>query len=52
MKVRPPAIMLPQLGVSGGVPTPRKLKEASRITASAQMKVPCTIRGASTLGST
>ena len=42
--------MLPQLGISGGVPAPRKLRIASMITAEAQTKVACTIRGAKVFG--
>ena len=35
-KVRPWAMMLPQLGTSGGTPAPRKLKPASISMAEAQ----------------
>ncbi len=34
---RASAMMLPQLGISGGVPAPRKLNAASISTADAQM---------------
>ena len=37
--VRPSAMMLPQLGISGGVPAPRKPRAASISTAAAQMYV-------------
>ena len=43
-------MMLPQLGMIGGVPAPRKDNVASPIMAEAQMKVACTISGASVLG--
>ena len=49
---RPSAMMLPQVGVSGGMPMPRKDRIASIRIAEAQMKVPCTISGATVLGST
>jgi hypothetical protein len=51
-KLRPSAIMLPQLGVCAGMPTPRKDSEASISTAEAATKVACTISGATMLGST
>ena len=47
---RPSAMMLPQVGMSGGKPRPRKLKIASVSTAEAATKVPCTIKGAKALG--
>src|SRR5580658_4271738 len=47
---RPSAMMLPQLGMIGGVPAPRKDNVASVIIAEAQMNVACTISGASVLG--
>ena len=40
--IRPSAIMLPQLGMLGGDPAPRKLRAASTRIALAHMKVPCT----------
>ena len=43
-------MMLPQLGVCGGMPTPRKLSTASVRMAEAAMKVACTISGANRLG--
>ena len=49
-KLRPSAMMLPQLGVCGGMPTPRKLSTASVRMAEAAMKVACTISGANRLG--
>ena len=49
---RPSAIMLPQVGVGGGDPKPRKLSVASVTTANANTKVSWTIRGARQLGST
>ncbi|MNR15897.1 hypothetical protein D3C85_1324560 [compost metagenome] len=49
-KLRPSAMMLPQLGICGGMPTPRKLSTASVRMADAAMKVACTIRGANRLG--
>src|SRR4029077_9624027 len=49
-KVRPWAMMLPQLGISGGTPAPRKLRPASISMAEAQTYVACTISGASVLG--
>src|SRR4029077_16002446 len=45
------AIMLPQVGISGGVPAPRKESAASIRIAEAQMYVACTIRGAIVWGS-
>ena len=39
-------MMLPQVGVSGGMPMPRNHRIASIRIAAAQMKVPCTISGA------
>lgn len=45
----PSAMMLPQVGVSGGKPTPRKDRIASTRIAEAQMNVPCTISGAPSL---
>ncbi len=50
--MRPSAMMLPQVGVSGGMPMPRKDRIASIRMAEPQMKVPCTISGAMVLGST
>ena len=50
--VRPSAMMLPQVGVSGGMPTPRNDRIASIRMAEAAMKVPCTISGATVLGRT
>jgi ABC-type dipeptide/oligopeptide/nickel transport system ATPase component len=47
---RPSAMMFPQDGMIGGVPAPMKDKVASAIMAEAQMKVACTISGASVLG--
>ena len=47
---RPSAITLPQVGMSGGRPTPRKLRMASVRMPEAQMKVPCTTSGAMQLG--
>jgi hypothetical protein len=49
---RPSAMMLPQVGVSGGIPMPRNDRIASIRIAEAQMKVPCTISGATVLGKT
>ncbi len=43
-------MMLPQLGISGGMPMPRKDRIASTRIAAAAMKVPCTISGATVLG--
>ncbi len=48
--IRPSAMMLPQLGISGGVPAPTKLRYASKITACAQIYVACTISGGMVLG--
>ena len=45
-------MMLPQVGVSGGMPTPRNDRIASIRIALAQMKVPCTISGATVFGRT
>ena len=45
-------MMLPHVGVSGGMPSPRKLKIASSKIAEPQMNVPWTISGASVLGKT
>src|SRR5689334_12973134 len=47
---RPSAMMLPQLGMIGGVPAPMNDNVASVIIAAAQMNVACTISGASVLG--
>ncbi len=47
---RPSAITLPQVGMSGGRPTPRNDRIASTRMPDAQMKVPCTISGAIVLG--
>ena len=41
---------MPQLGVWGGTPAPRKLRLASTMMASAKMNVACTITGAKVLG--
>ena len=41
----PSAMMLPQVGTSGGTPMPRNERMASTRMAAAQMKVPCTIIG-------
>ena len=49
-KLRPSAIMLPQLGVDAGMPTPRNESDASISTADAATKVACTISGATVLG--
>src|SRR5215510_10512053 len=49
-KVRPCAMMLPQLGISGGTPAPRKDRPASTSMAEAHTYVACTISGASVLG--
>src|SRR3954449_1037903 len=43
-------MMLPQLGMIGGVPAPMKDSDASMIIADAQMKVAFTINGASVFG--
>ena len=43
-------MMLPQLGMIGGVPAPMKDSVASVIIAEAQMNVACTISGASVFG--
>ena len=51
-KLRPSAIMLPQLGVCAGTPTPRNDRAASISTAEAATKVACTTSGATMLGST
>ena len=48
--LRPSAMMLPQVGISGGRPTPRNDRMASTRIAEAQMKVPCTISGAMRVG--
>ena len=47
---RPSAMMLPQVGTSGGKPSPKKLKIASVSTAEAATNVPCTNKGAMALG--
>src|SRR5258706_8747682 len=47
---RPSAMMLPQVGMSGGRPTPRNDRIASMRMPLAQMKVPCTISGAIVFG--
>ena len=51
-KPRPSAMMLPQVGVSGGMPMPRNDRIASSRIALAQMKVPCTISAGIVFGST
>jgi hypothetical protein len=51
-KLRPSAIMFPQLGVCDGTPTPRNDSAASVSTAAAATKVACTTSGATMLGST
>jgi hypothetical protein len=43
-------MMLPQLGMLGGVPAPRKERIASTIIADAATKVPCTRSGGNVLG--
>ena len=43
-------MMLPQLGMLGGVPAPMKDRIASVIIAAAAMKVPCTSSGGNVLG--
>src|ERR1700730_14997324 len=43
-------MMLPQLGILGGVPAPRKERIASTIIADAATKVPCTRSGGKVLG--
>src|SRR5260370_40895991 len=43
-------MMLPQLGMLGGVPAPRKDRIASTIIAEAATKVPCTRSGGNVLG--
>ena len=43
-------MMLPQLGMLGGVPAPRNDRIASVIIAAAAMKVPCTKSGGNVLG--
>ena len=43
-------MMLPQLGMIGGVPAPMNDNVASVIIAEAQMNVACTISGASVFG--
>ncbi|OIQ66391.1 hypothetical protein GALL_520410 [mine drainage metagenome] len=43
-------MMLPQLGMIGGVPAPMNDNVASVIIADAQMKVACTMSGANVLG--
>ena len=48
--VRPSEIILPQLGVEGGVPAPMKLSIASVKTAEANIYVACTIKGARVFG--
>src|SRR6185295_9846275 len=47
---RPSAMMLPQVGVSGGIPTPRNDRIASTRIAEATMYVACTISGGSVFG--
>ena len=42
MTSRPSARMLPQLGCGAGTPTPRKLRDASVMMASAKLKEACT----------
>jgi D-arabinose 1-dehydrogenase-like Zn-dependent alcohol dehydrogenase len=49
---RPSAMMLPQVGVSGGMPTPRNERIASSRMAEAQTNVAWTMSGASVLGTT
>ena len=49
---RPSAMMLPHVGVSGGMPTPRKERIASTRIADALTNVPWTMRGATVLGRT
>src|SRR5262245_63161561 len=49
-KLRPSAMMLPQLGTLGGVPAPMKDRIDSTIMAEEKMYVPCTSRGATELG--
>src|ERR1019366_3517284 len=51
-KLRPSAIMLPQLGICAGTPTPRNDSADSMSTADAAMKVACTTSGAVMFGST
>src|SRR6185437_6348577 len=50
MYCRPSAMMLPQVGVGGTAPTPRKDSVASVSTAYANRKESCTISGAIALG--
>ena len=50
--VRPSAMMLPHVGVCGGMPTPRNDRIASIRIADAAMYVACTISGAIVLGRT
>ena len=52
MKVWPSAIMRPHAGVGGGGPSPRKDSPDSVMMAPETRSAPCTMMGASTLGST
>ena len=49
-RLRPSAMMFPHVGVSGGMPMPRNERIASTRIAEAQMKVPCTMSGATVFG--
>ena len=50
MKVRDSASMLPQLGMSGGAPSPRKSSDAAPSCAKANTKLACTSSGETRFG--
>ena len=50
MRLRPSAMMLPQLGILGGVPAPMNERIASVIIAEPHTYVACTSNGATMLG--
>ena len=50
MSLAPCVNMVPQVGISGGTPTPRKDRDASMMMANPSVMVPSTIYEATTLG--